>query len=52
MKWLRSVAGIVAGVLNLLANGASAKQLLLSAGLAALGVVTHATSVDPSGKPQ
>jgi hypothetical protein len=49
MKWLRSLAGVGAGALNLLANGYGWKQVLVSAGLAALGIVTHLTSNDPIG---
>ena len=48
MKWLRSFAGIGAGALNLLANGTNWKQVLVSVGLASIGVVAHVTSVDPA----
>jgi len=48
MTWLRSLFGIGTGALNLLANGHNWKQVLLSAGVAGLGVVSHLTST--SGK--
>jgi len=44
MTWLRSLFGIGTGALNLLANGHNWKQVLLSAGVAGLGVVSHLTS--------
>ena len=48
MKWLRTVVGIAAGGANLWANGTNWKQVLMSLAIAALGVVTHVTSVDPT----
>ena len=42
--WWRSLVGIATGGLNLLANGTGWKQVLLSAGVAALGVVSHLSS--------
>ena len=47
--WLRSVIGIAAGGANLFANGMNWKQVLVSLGIAGLGVVSHLTS--QSGKP-
>jgi hypothetical protein len=47
MKWLRTLAGLGLGVMNLFANGVTPKQLGVSALMAALGAVTHYTSVDP-----
>lgn len=44
MKWLRSITGIALAVMNTIANGTSPKQLGISVLMAALGVVTHATS--------
>ena len=46
MKWLRTAVGIAAGLANIWANGASGKQVAVSAGLAAIGAVTHITSKD------
>ena len=43
-KWLRSLAGVAAGGLNLLANGTNWKEVLLSVAVAALGIATHLTS--------
>jgi hypothetical protein len=45
MKWLRSLAGVGVAALNLFANGTNWKQILLSSGLAALGVVLHLTGL-------
>ncbi len=42
--WLRSVFGLAAGGLNSLANGTNWKQILLSLGLASLGIVSHLSS--------
>ena len=42
--WLRSIMGIAAGGLNSLANGTNWKQVLLSIGLAGMGIVSHLTS--------
>lgn len=42
--WLRSVAGIATGALNLYANGHSLPQILVSAGIAAIGVFSHLSS--------
>lgn len=39
-NWLTSLAGIGAGALNLLANGTNWKQILVSVGVAALGLVS------------
>lgn len=47
MKWLRSLAGVGAGLGNLYANGMGGKQILMSLLMTALGVITHATSTDP-----
>lgn len=44
MKWFRAVAGLLAGGLNLFANGTNWKQILVSLGLGALGLVTSVTS--------
>ena len=49
MTWLRSIFGLGAGGLNLLANGTNWKQVLLSLAVAGLGVATHLTST--SGSP-
>jgi hypothetical protein len=38
-NWKTSLAGLGAGILNLLANGHNWKQVLLSAAVAALGLV-------------
>lgn len=48
MKWLRSAAGIALGGLNLFANGTNWKQVLVSIAAAGLGIITHATSTNPS----
>jgi hypothetical protein len=42
--WLRSVAGILAGGLNLFANGTNWKQVLASVGVALIGIVSHASA--------
>jgi hypothetical protein len=44
MTWLRTIAGLAAGAANSFANGTSGKQILLSALLAAMGIVSHLTS--------
>jgi hypothetical protein len=44
MKWLRTAIGIGLAVVNVYANGVTFKQMLVSAGLAAFGAVTHLTS--------
>jgi len=47
--WWRSVVGIVAGGANLFANGTNWKQVLLSMGLAGIGVVSQFSSTsDPT----
>lgn len=46
--WLRSIAGLGAGGLNLLANGTNWKQILFSVAVAAVGVVSHITSLSDS----
>ena len=38
-SWLTSIFGIAAGGFNMLANGTSWKQVLVSLGIAGLGVV-------------
>jgi len=42
--WLRSIFGIGAGALNLFANGANWKQVLVSLATAGLGIVSHLSS--------
>lgn len=52
--WWRSLIGIGAGAANLFANGTNWKQVLVSLGVGALGVVTHLSSTsdptNPTGK--
>jgi hypothetical protein len=52
--WWRSIVGIVAGGANLFANGTNWKQVLLSMGLAGIGVVSQFSSTSdvtsPTGK--
>lgn len=48
MKWLRSIFGLAAGALNLLANGANWKQILVSVAIAGVGVVSHITGLQDS----
>jgi hypothetical protein len=46
--WWRVVAGLAAGGADLFANGTNWKQVLVSVGLAAMGIISHATSTsDP-----
>jgi hypothetical protein len=49
--WLRSLAGLASGGLNMFANGTSGKQILVSLGLAGLGIVSHLTSTSDSSSP-
>lgn len=42
--WLRSVAGISLGGVNLLANGTAWPQVALSTGIALFGIITHLSS--------
>jgi hypothetical protein len=42
--WWRVVAGFLTGAANVLANGTNWKQILVSASLAAMGVVSHLSS--------
>jgi hypothetical protein len=49
--WLRSVFGVAAGGLNLFANGTNWKQVLLSAAVTGLGVVSHLTSTSDAAMP-
>jgi hypothetical protein len=49
--WLRSVFGILAGGLNLFANGTNWKQVLVSIAVAGLGIITQLTSVSNLSKP-
>lgn len=44
-SWKTTLLGIASGALNLFANGASWKQVLLSAGLAAFGLVAKDSQV-------
>jgi hypothetical protein len=42
--WLRSVFGVLAGALNLFANGTNWKQVLVSIALGGLGIISQLTS--------
>lgn len=42
--WWRSLLGLASGGLNLFANGTNWKQILVSLGLAGLGIVSHLSS--------
>jgi hypothetical protein len=44
MAWLRSVAGILMGTLYAISNTHDWRHLLTAATMAALGIITHATS--------
>jgi len=50
--WLRSVFGLIAGGMNLLANGTNWKQVLVSVAVAGLGVVSQLTSVSDQATPK
>jgi hypothetical protein len=51
-SWKTSLFGLGAGILNMLANGTNWKQVLLSAGVAALGLFSKDSNVTGGTKQQ